>query len=300
MGKEPMVEMWVDLAPRHKIGLPLATRVLIAPGISRLGFSAQIPYHLEGVGAIITGPWTWEEDWPRYPILVERPGGLLWVPGQGPRGTSNTLQRLAKDRPPEDIALLAALSSPSQEHTATAARHLGDSGLMSGIVIEVLEQEPLANVLARSSIAMEASGLPVLTVLPLSRVEELVEPCLHAGVDAFIVGMPPVGLWPGRRGEHHVRLYGPLLLPLTLAALRRARHLAGEDVPIVAQGGIHSPEDALLCRRAGADAVALDTAVWVEPDLPARVNKALQEWDEEGKEGNGQEAEKENGRERTP
>ncbi len=272
---------WFDLAPHHKMGLPLCTRVLIAPGISRLGFPRQIPYTLEGVGAIITGPWTWEEDWPRYPFLVERPGGVLWLPGQGPRSTGKTLQRLAKDRPPAHIALLAALSSPSQEHTAAAARHLGDSGLISGIVIEVREQEPLAHVLARLTIAADASGLPVLVALPLTRVEELVAPCLHAGVSAFLVGMPPVGLWPGPQGWQRVRLYGPLLLPLTLDALARARRLAGDDVPIVALGGIHSPEDALLCREAGADAVALDTAVWVEPDLPARVNEALQAWEAE-------------------
>ncbi len=275
------LEPVVDLAPQHKVGLPLYTRVLIAAGISRLGFSVQIPYDLSGVGAIITGPWTWEEDWPRYPALDERPGGVLWTPAQGPRGTGKTLRRLAKDHPPEPIALLAALTSPEVEHTAAAARHLGDSGLMAGIVIEVGREEPLANVLARVAAAGEMSGLPVIVALPLTGPDIWVEPCLHAGADAFIVGMPPEGVWPGKEGWRRVRLYGPLLLALTLDALLRARRVAPAEVPLIAQGGIHSPEDALLCRRAGADAVALDTAVWVEPDLPARVDAALRAWDEQ-------------------
>lgn len=283
--------MPVDLAPRHKVGLPLYSRVLIAAGISRLGFPAQIPYDLQGVGAIITGPWTWPEGWGRYPVLSERPGGVLWTPGQGPRGTGKTLRRLARERPPDPIALLAALSSPSVEHTAAAARHLGDSGLMAGIVIEVGQGEELGNVLARISTAADASGLPLLVALPLGRVETLIEPCLHAGADALIVGMPPEGVWPHGDGWRRVRIYTPSLLALTLDALLRARRAAGADIPIVAQGGIHSPEDAVLCREAGADAVALDTAVWVEPDLPARVHEALQAWDEEhlGEEGGDQE-----------
>ncbi len=271
----------VDLAPHHKIGLPLYSRVLVAAGISRLGFSAQIPYNLEGVGAIITGPWTWEEGWERYPVLDERPGGVLWTPGQGPRGIGRTLQRLSQDRPSDPVALLAALTSPSREHTAVAARHLGDSGLMAGIVIEVGREEPLANALARIAAAADGSGLPVLVALPLGRVSELVEPCLHAGADSLLVGMPPEGAWPAREGWRQVRLYGPVLLALTLDALLQARRIAGLDVPIVAQGGIHSPEDTVLCREVGADAVALDTAVWVEPDLPAQVDEVLRAWDEE-------------------
>ncbi len=275
------MDVCVDLAPRHKLGLPLVSRVVIAAGISRLGFSSQIPYHLKGVGAIITGPWTWEEGWPRYPVLVERPGGVLWAPPQGPRGIGKTLRRLAKDRPPEPIALLAALASPHPEHTAAAARHLGDSGLMAGLVIEAGHTVSLSNVLASISLAAEVSELPVLVALPLEQVEAWVEPCLHAGADALIVGMAPEGVWPWKGEWQRVRVYGPALLALTLDAILRARRVAGPDMPIVAQGGIHSAEDAVLCREAGADAVAIDTAAWVEPDLPARVDAALRDWDKE-------------------
>jgi dihydroorotate dehydrogenase (NAD+) catalytic subunit len=50
------------------------------------------------------------------------------------------------------------------------------------------------------------------------------------------------------------------------------------DVPIIGMGGIMSGEDAVEFLLAGADAVAVGTAIFVDPYTPLRVIKGIQEY----------------------
>lgn len=276
------MEKWVvDLAPRHKLGLPVSTRVLAGPGMTRLGFPQQMTYAMTGVGAIVIGPWTGYGDNPRYPVLYTRGGGVFWVPPRPPRNTRVTLQRLAAAWHNPPVPFIASLGPHDTTHVRDVARHLGECALVSGILVEVGEEEEVGAVVARISTAADVSELPVWVALPTPRVSDLAEVCVRAGVDALVIAMPETGMWMHRGVWVAGYVYGPVLLPRTLAALREVRSLVGDEVPVIALGGIHSPEDALLCRAAGADAVMLDTALWVDPDLPARVWEALRDLEEE-------------------
>ena len=271
----------VDLAPQHKLGLPLPTRVVLAAGMVRLGFPEQIPCSLDGVGAVVTGPWTWEPHWGPYPVLVERPGGVFWVPQRPGHHVPSVLERAAAAWEPLPTVVLAAIAAGEVAHTEQVARHLADIPAVAGVWVEIGAEEEMGHALARVTAAGQASGLPVIAVLPLHRAAALAEPCLHAGADALVVGMPPEGEWPHEGRWVRGRVYGPLLLPLTLAALRAVLNRVQGRAPVLAQGGIHSPEDAVLCRAVGAAAVVLDAAVWVVPDMPAQVWAALRAWEEE-------------------
>ena len=59
-----------------------------------------------------------------------------------------------------------------------------------------------------------------------------------------------------------------------LAVLEVVRNL---DLPcaLIACGGIHTLEQARQALLAGADAIQIDSAIWVEPSLPARLAIAL-------------------------
>jgi len=46
--------------------------------------------------------------------------------------------------------------------------------------------------------------------------------------------------------------------------------------PIVAAGGIHSILQARQALAAGATAIQIDSALWVEPGLPALIAKGLE------------------------
>jgi len=68
--------------------------------------------------------------------------------------------------------------------------------------------------------------------------------------------------------------YGPGVFPQMLVALVEARE-AGWGVPLVASGGIYSIEQARTALDAGAAAIQIDVAVWVEPELPGRIARAV-------------------------
>ena len=271
---------WVlDLAPHHKMGLPLRSRVLIASGMSRLGHPTQVTYDMEGVGAVVVGPWTGPEDWPPYPVLIRRPGGVLWCPPRPPRGIGQTLRRVSSHWQRWPAAIIASLGPADVGITREVARRLSRHGDIAGFLIEVDAREEAATLLARVDIVRQVAQLPVLVALPLHRASALVEPCLQAGADALVIGMPPEGVWTHKGKAVRGYVYGPLLLPLVLATLQQVRGRIPTTTPLIAQGGIHAPRDAIRCLEAGADAVALDAAVWVEPDLPTRVHRAILAWE---------------------
>jgi dihydroorotate dehydrogenase (NAD+) catalytic subunit len=68
---------------------------------------------------------------------------------------------------------------------------------------------------------------------------------------------------------------GPALKPVALAAVFACYRETG--LPIVGMGGVTSGRDALEFLAAGATAVALGTALFADPDAPARVRRELDE-----------------------
>jgi dihydroorotate dehydrogenase (NAD+) catalytic subunit len=67
---------------------------------------------------------------------------------------------------------------------------------------------------------------------------------------------------------------GPALRPIALAAVFVCRRATA--LPIVGMGGVTTGRDALELLAAGASAVALGTALFADPDAPARVRAELQ------------------------
>ncbi len=68
-------------------------------------------------------------------------------------------------------------------------------------------------------------------------------------------------------------LSGPAIKPLALFAVHRVYRevAAAARVPIIGMGGIESTEDAIEFMLAGASAVAVGTALFVNPSLPIRI-----------------------------
>ena len=68
-------------------------------------------------------------------------------------------------------------------------------------------------------------------------------------------------------------LSGPAIKPLALYNVHRVyREVAREaGIPIIGMGGIQAPEDALEFLLAGASAVAVGTALFIDPAIPVRI-----------------------------
>ena len=126
--------------------------------------------------------------------------------------------------------------------------------------------------------ARAETWLPLWAKPPLLQAAELARVCVEAGANALTVGCPPQGMyldletntrWVGR-------LYGRMVKPLVLWAVSEVARRV--QVPVIACGGIHTPQDALEFLAVGAKALQVDSATWVEPRSMLRIVEGIEAW----------------------
>ena len=109
--------------------------------------------------------------------------------------------------------------------------------------------------------------------------------CIEAGADALavintITGMaidveqrtPVIGNIQGG-------LSGPAIKPIALLKVKQVYEVAGPlNIPIIGQGGITTPNDALEFIIAGATTVGVGTALFYDPLLCGKINEGIREY----------------------
>ena len=106
--------------------------------------------------------------------------------------------------------------------------------------------------LARAAEAAGADGLTLVNTVRGLALDDVLAPRLARGAGG---------------------LSGPALRPIALAAVFACRRAT--ELPIVGLGGVWTGRDALELVAAGANAVALGTVLFSDPEAPARVRKEL-------------------------
>ena len=125
--------------------------------------------------------------------------------------------------------------------------------------------------------AEKISELPIWVKLPLANAAALAPVAVDAGAVGLVVGqaLPGAAIRRVDGSDATVRgpLYGPLAFPPMLATLLdvAALHLRAA---LIASGGIHTIEHVRQALAAGAAAVQVDSAVWVEPGLAGWLARA--------------------------
>lgn len=122
----------------------------------------------------------------------------------------------------------------------------------------VVKLSPNVTDIAAVAKAVEAAGADAV-----SAVNTYVGTRIHVGAGRAVL--------PGGSGG----LSGPAIKPLALAAVARVR--AAVSIPVIGIGGIASAADALEFLFAGADAVQVGTAIFVDPLAPLRILAGLGE-----------------------
>lgn len=123
--------------------------------------------------------------------------------------------------------------------------------------------EALGSILA----ALADAGERLSAVRPLVvKVAPDLKPSAFDALIAMLAASPAAGvILSNTTASHHGPMPGGLsgapLLPRTLAAIARARELAGERLAIIATGGIESGKDAAAVLEAGADLAQLWTGL---------------------------------------
>lgn len=257
----------IELAPRHKIGLPVDSPILLAAGSVGYGDAIHPGIDTSQLGGVVVGPITRHSiRGSETPRLAETSGGFVLQTGLQNRGVSAVIKNFARLWSRLGCPVIAQIADNSPEEAASTARRLAQVDGLMGLELRISphaqpnEVRPLLRTIRRST------DLPVWVKLPLTGVEELAHAAAIAGADALVVASPLTGAGVAANGTV-VRgdLFGPAAFAPMLAALVTVAELA-LDLPLIACGGIHTAPQVRQVLAAGASAVQLESVVWVEPD----------------------------------
>ena len=129
-----------------------------------------------------------------------------------------------------------------------------------------------------------ATTLPLITKLSpnVSRIGEFAKCVVDAGSDmiSLINTIPAMAIDIERRtfkiANKTGGLSGPCIKPIAVRMVYEARQAV--DVPIIGMGGISSAEDAIEFFMAGANAIAVGTAIFSSPSILTEIADGIDSW----------------------
>jgi dihydroorotate dehydrogenase (NAD+) catalytic subunit len=265
--------------------LELQNPILAASGTFGAGREGSNFVDLSKLGGIIVKsmtlqPWSGKPT----PRMCETPSGMLNAIGIQNKGVDHFL---AEDLPwlvKKNATVVASIAGNTVDEFVKVADKLrmGARGLAAvEINISCPNLEDRNNMFAHSPKATaEVVGnvkealkrLPVFPKLSpnVTSLSEIAEAALNAGAD----GLSLINTVFGMAIDVETRLpklagtigglSGPAIHPIAVRAVHEV-HRAFPDIPIIGQGGVATAEDALALILAGAGAVAVGTANFVDP-----------------------------------
>ncbi len=235
-----------------------------------VGYGEALPstLNLGAFGAVVVGPITrHSRRGSEPPRLAESVAGLVLQTGLQNRGVRSVLRDFARLWPRLGLPVVAQVADAEPEDALVTGARLAQAEGVAGLELLLARDADRRQAAELVKLLVRRVDLPLLVKLPLERAAELAGPCVDAGASGLVVGRPPLGaaIRPDGvtiRGDY----YGPGVFPVMLAALLAVKDL-GLPCSLTACGGVHTREQAHHCLAAGADAVQLDSVVWVEPDF---------------------------------
>jgi dihydroorotate dehydrogenase (NAD+) catalytic subunit len=266
----------IELAPNHKIGLPLSNPVMIAAGCGGYGPTYRHLIDPSAFGALVTNPITLR---PRrgapQPRLAETTAGFVLNIGAQNPGVKKVIQQYSKNWLGAKVPVIAHLPADEPDDLLRTAQALADTGAIGAIELGLPHEASPRDIEHWIRAIREGCMLPLLVKLPLGGAIEMAEVVVSASADVLVIGSPPLGAALAQNSNEMVSgyLYGPALHSMALREVQIVREWV--DVPIVAVGGIHSLADAQAFLAVGAAAVQIDTLLWIEPKLAGEIAVAL-------------------------
>ncbi|MCC6315240.1 MAG: dihydroorotate dehydrogenase [Thermomicrobiales bacterium] len=288
-------DLSVDLAPNNPRELHLKNPVIAASGCFGYGQEYAGVIDVQRLGAFVSKGIT---PRPRagnpMPRLAETPAGMLNAIGlqnPGIRGFARKYPRLWEHW---RVPAIVNISAESVEEFADMAAILDEQPGVAGIEVNVSCPNIArggfcfgwdADMSAEVTRAVRAATtLPVIVKLSPGAVDivSVARAVEDAGADAISLINTLVGMAIDIRQRRPVLgnltggLSGPAIKPV---ALRMVYQVAGSvRVPVIGIGGIASLADALEFFFAGASAIQIGTAIFVDPSLPLRLIDELADW----------------------
>jgi dihydroorotate dehydrogenase (NAD+) catalytic subunit len=268
----------IDLSVRVG-GLTLANPVMPASGTFAEGLEKVMDFNR--LGAFVTKTITRElRAGNPLPRVVERAGGLInsiGIPSKGvPYFLEETLPHYMRYKPP----LVVSISAPTAEGFANLAAELtraGVAAIEANISCPNIEEDGKAFAMRAASTELVVRQLRAATSLPLwvkltpntGDLPEVARAAELAGADALVVANTILAMaidletFKPCLGNIMGGLSGPAIKPIVLRQVYQCARAV--KIPVIGCGGISTTEDAVEYMLAGATAVQVGTATFVQP-----------------------------------
>lgn len=284
---------------RVKLGtLDLQNPVLVASGTFGAGREASAFVDLSKLGGVIVKsmtltPWKGKPT----PRMCETPSGMLNAIGIQNKGVDHFLQEDLPWLLKKDATVVASIAGNTVEEFVRVADKIRTGGRGVAAVelnISCPNLEDRNNMFAHSPKATAEVVRNVKEALKRKMVFPKLSPNVtslveiaEAAVDAGADGLSLINTVFGMQIDVETRLpklagttgglSGPAVHPVAVRAVHEV-HRAFPDLPLIGQGGVASAEDALQLILAGASAVAVGTANFVDPRTPLRVVEGITDY----------------------
>jgi dihydroorotate dehydrogenase (NAD+) catalytic subunit len=292
------VDLSVDLAPGHKLGLLLRNPVMPASGTFSWGFEFEQHFGSEGIarlGAVVSKGVTMEpRAGNRQPRVAETPAGMLNSIGLQNVGIEACVRDLAPEWARWGTPVIVNVAADTIDEFGEMARLLDGVPGIAALELNIscpnvdtggLEIGQSVEASARATrAAVRNTDLPVIVKLTPNVTDPvaLAVACEAEGAAAICAINTVLGLaidvdrrrpvLPRARGG----LSGPAIKPI---ALRIVYDVAGAvRVPVIGCGGIATPRDAIEFLMAGATAVQVGTATFANPRALLDVVEGIEAW----------------------
>lgn len=268
---------------------------MVASGCCGYGLEYGGYVDIQRLGAIVSKGTTLR---PRSgnppPRLVETPAGLLNSIGLQNPGVDTVIAEYAPLWAGWEVPVLVNIAGETVDEYAELARRLDEVAGVAGLEVNISCPNVAAGGLAFGVDAQTAAAvtravrrattLPVLVKLSpnVTDIVSVARAVVDEGADALTLINTVRGMVMDveRRRPSLPRgiggLSGPAIRPIALAMVYEVAGVV--DVPIIGLGGISSAHDALEFFLAGASAVQIGTACFVDPRAPLQVLEGLQAW----------------------
>jgi dihydroorotate dehydrogenase (NAD+) catalytic subunit len=273
-----MIMTDVDLSVRVG-GLTLRNPVLPASGTFAEGLEKVMDFNR--LGAVVTKTITRElRQGNPLPRVVERPGGLINAIGIPSKGVEHFLDETMPFYARYNAPLVVSISAPTAEGFASLARDLsipGIAAIEANISCPNIEEDGKAFAMSVSATEQVTRALREATKLPLwvkltpntGDMPEIARAAEGAGADAVVVANTflsmaiDVNTFKPSLGNIMGGFSGPAIKPIVLRHVFQCARAV--KIAVIGCGGISTAEDAVEYMLAGATAVQVGTATFLQP-----------------------------------
>jgi dihydroorotate dehydrogenase (NAD+) catalytic subunit len=287
-----MVDLSVDLG-----FLKLKNPVIAASGTFGYGLEFKPFYDLNLLGGfVVKGLYFNPREGNEPPRLVEAPSGLLNSIGLQGIGVEAFCQEVLPELAELNTAIIVNVCGEEDDEYARVAEYLSQHKAIAAFELNIScpnvreggrcpAQNPEATYRIIKKVK-QASSLPLITKLSpnVTDITEVALAAEEAGSEAVslintLLAMA-VDLETRKPGLGNVLggLSGPAVKPVALRMVFQVSRML--KIPVLGMGGIFTAEDALEFIMAGASAVQVGTANFVDPDACPKIIKGMESWAE--------------------